>query len=164
MNLLSIVFAYHNHIHSTILFLLYGFRIEMRHTQKRKQRRNNTLKRSSYHWGHHLCMDASQCDPDAIRSKQVIHDFATELVERIHMKAYGKPRIIRFGTADKKGYTLVQLIETSDITCHFVEDTNAAYLDVFSCKLFSPKIAIQVFDKYFHSGSKRVRFFHRLAQ
>lgn len=136
----------------------------MRQTRKHHQRRNKTQKRSSYHWGHHLCVDAAGCDPNAIRSKEAIRAFVTELVKAIDMKAYGKPRIVRFGTTDKKGYTLVQLIETSDITCHFSEDTNSAYLDVFSCKPFSPKTAIYVFDKHFHSQSKKIRFFHRQAR
>ena len=136
----------------------------MRHTRKRHSKRNHTQKRSSYHWGHHLCVDAGGCDPASIRSKEVIHAFVTDLVDAIHMKAYGKPRIVRFGASDKKGYTLVQLIETSNIMCHFSEDTNSAYLDVFSCKPFPPQVAIKVFDKYFHSQSKKVRFFHRQAR
>jgi S-adenosylmethionine/arginine decarboxylase-like enzyme len=54
-----------------------------------------------------------------------------------------------FGEGGKKGYTLVQLIETSNITAHFVEETDAVYLDVFSCKKFKPSVAIDVFIKYF---------------
>jgi hypothetical protein len=80
------------------------------------------------------------------------------------MKAYGPPRIVMFGAGDKKGYTLVQLIETSNITCRFSEDTGAAYLDVFSCKAFPRHVALEIFDKYFHPQSKRVRFFHRQAR
>ncbi len=126
-----------------------------------KHRRRGTRRNT---WGYHLCVDAGKCDPDAIRSKEVIRAFVKELVERIDMKAYGPPRIVMFGTGDKKGYTLVQLIETSDITCHFSEDTGAAYLDIFSCKTFSPQVALNVFDKYFHPQSKCVRFFHRQAR
>lgn len=52
------------------------------------------------------------------------------------MVPYGEPQVVMFGTGNKKGYTLVQLIETSNICAHFVEETNDMYLDVFSCKPF----------------------------
>jgi hypothetical protein len=53
-------------------------------------------------------------------------------VKEIDMVAFGAPRIVRFGSDHCKGYTLVQLIQTSNITAHFAEDTNDVYLDVFS--------------------------------
>lgn len=132
----------------------------MRHTRKQHHRRNKTPKKS---WGYHMTIDASKCDPEAIRSKKTIAAFVKELVSAIDMVAFGQPRIVMFGTGNKKGYTLVQLIETSDITAHFVEETNDVYLDIFSCKSFPPKVAIHVFDKYFSSGHKKVRFVKRQA-
>jgi S-adenosylmethionine/arginine decarboxylase-like enzyme len=65
------------------------------------------------------------------------------------MKAYGEPIIVRFGEGNKMGYTLVQLIETSNITGHFCEETNEAYLDVFSCKSFHGKDVEDVVKSYF---------------
>lgn len=65
------------------------------------------------------------------------------------MVPYGKPRVVMFGTGNKKGYTLVQLIETSNITCHFVEETNDMYLDVFSCKAFDKEDVEDVVQNYF---------------
>ena len=120
----------------------------------------------SKYWGYHLMLDCSGCNHDGITNRDNIYNFTKELVKRIDMVAYGEPVIEHFATHDpaKAGFSMVQLIETSNIAMHSVDRDNTMYLDVFSCKLFSPKIAIQVFDKYFHSGSKRVRFFHRLAQ
>ena len=37
---------------------------------------------------------------------------------------------------DKAGWSLVQLIETSSITGHFVDKNGDFYLDLFSCKEF----------------------------
>jgi S-adenosylmethionine/arginine decarboxylase-like enzyme len=65
------------------------------------------------------------------------------------MKAYGEPIIQRFGEGNKMGYTLVQLIETSNITGHFCEQTNEAYLDVFSCKSFHGKDVEDVVRSFF---------------
>lgn len=47
-----------------------------------------------------------------------------KLVKDIDMVPYGGPQVVHFGSGNKAGYTLVQLIETSNITAHFVEETN----------------------------------------
>ena len=114
-------------------------------------------------WGYHLTIDAGGCDHDAIRSKETIAAFTKELVDKIAMVPYGKARIVMFGEGDKKGYTLVQLIETSDITAHFVEETNAVYLDLFSCKKYSVPTTIAVFKKYFKPEKIIKRFVKRQA-
>ena len=114
-------------------------------------------------WGYHLIIDAAGCDATAIRSKPTIKAFIKELVPSIDMVAYGAPRIVKFGTGNKKGYTLVQLIETSDITTHFVEETNEAYFDVFSCKSFRPSIAIDIIKKYFKPTKLKTHFIKRQA-
>jgi len=114
-------------------------------------------------WGYHLIVNAAGCDPEAIRSKDVIQRFSEELVKRIDMVAYGKPQIVRFGTSVQKGYTLVQLIETSCISAHFSEDTNEVYLDVFSCKTFRQKDALDVFRAYFMPKKMATEFLVRQA-
>ena len=65
------------------------------------------------------------------------------------MVAYGEPQIIHFGTGERAGYTLVQLIETSNICAHFAEHDNKAFIDVFSCKDFDPKIAEEIINNFF---------------
>lgn len=123
-------------------------------------RTTRKIKRS---WGYHLIVNAAGCDPEMIRSKEAIRRFSDELVKAIHMVAYGKPHIVRFGTSVQKGYTLVQLIETSNITAHFSEDTNEVYFDVFSCKTFKPKDALHIFTKYFSPKKMTTDFFARQA-
>lgn len=78
--------------------------------------------------------------PSSIRSYEHIHKFTTTLVKQIDMVPFGSPQIVKFGTGDKAGYTMVQLIETSNICAHFCDETNDMYLDVFSCKDFDPEI------------------------
>ena len=135
----------------------------MQHTRKHKRPTNTTYKKANTVWGYHLMIDAANCDPDAIRSKKTIDKFARKLVKEIHMVPFGPPRINRFGKGKLEGNTLVQLIETSDITAHFDEEHNNAYVDVFSCKSFPPKIAINVFDEFFKPEKKHIRFFKRQA-
>lgn len=100
-------------------------------------------------WGKHFIFDGYECNAYTIRNSCAIEKFAVELVNAIDMVAYGVPQIIHFGEGDKAGYTLVQLIETSNICCHFIEETNAICLDVFSCKDFDTDIVIDVIEKYF---------------
>lgn len=100
-------------------------------------------------WGIHYIGNVYKCKPSAIRSAPLIYDFTKTLVNKIDMKAYGEPQIIHFGSGNKAGYTLVQLIETSNICAHFTEEDNGMYLDVFSCKEFDYKVVEQVVNDYF---------------
>jgi len=114
-------------------------------------------------FGYHLMIDVAGCNPEGIRSKSIIKEFIQTLVKRIHMKAFGPTRITRFGKGDLIGLTVVQLIEKSDITGHFIEKTNDAYFDIFSCKSFDPTVAINVFKEYFDPIRIKIRFFRRQA-
>jgi S-adenosylmethionine/arginine decarboxylase-like enzyme len=109
----------------------------------------------SDYWGYHLMLDCAECDPAAITSYDTIYAFTKELVKEIDMVSYGEPQIVNFGSGNKAGYTLVQLIETSNICAHFVNETNTMYLDVFSCKTFNGDVVKLLVGKYF--GAKRVR-------
>jgi S-adenosylmethionine/arginine decarboxylase-like enzyme len=79
------------------------------------------------------------------------------------MVAYGPPVVEHFGSGNKGGYTLVQLIETSNITAHFVEQTNDIYLDVFSCKPFNPNDVEELVQQTFSPLYKNRIFLTRQA-
>jgi S-adenosylmethionine/arginine decarboxylase-like enzyme len=114
-------------------------------------------------WGHHLLLDCSGCNPDAITSYEVIYEFTKSLVIDIDMVAYGEPQIVNFGSGNKAGYTLVQLIETSNICAHFVNETNDMYLDVFSCKPFDVDKVISCVNAFFQPKNIRTNFVTRQA-
>jgi S-adenosylmethionine decarboxylase len=120
------------------------------------------------HWGFHLALDIANCSPDCIRIKSNIEAFAEDLVESINMVAYGEPQVVKFGTGNKAGYTLVQLIETSNICAHFVEENDTMYLDVFSCKRFDVETVKSVVNFWFGKSSSntlniRTHYFERQA-
>jgi S-adenosylmethionine/arginine decarboxylase-like enzyme len=101
-------------------------------------------------WGTHSVHNIFRANPVAIRSYDTIYKFNKKLVKEIDMKAFGEPHIVRFGDNEYvAGYTLVQLIETSNIMAHFVEETNDIYLDVFSCKDFDAEIVEKIVREYF---------------
>ena len=86
-----------------------------------------------------------------------LEEFIDKLCKLIKMKKYGEALIPYFGL-DKpftKGYSLVQLIETSSITGHFSENWRISYINIFSCKKYNHKLA-EKFTKDFFKA-KRVK-------
>lgn len=100
-------------------------------------------------WGKHAVLNAYRCRPKLIRCPQNITNFTNHLVKAIDMVPFGVPQLYHFGEGNKAGYTLVQLIETSNITAHFCDETGDAYLDCFSCKDYDTKIVESLFYQYF---------------
>jgi S-adenosylmethionine/arginine decarboxylase-like enzyme len=120
---------------------------------------------SEHHWfGFHSMIDAAGCNIEKISDKEHIITFAKDLVYMIDMVAAGEPIVEYLCEGDPKvGYSLVQLITTSNITAHFMEETGQVYLDVFSCKTFDPKIVARVFKQYFEPTKMRINFLTRDA-
>lgn len=114
-------------------------------------------------WGYMLMLDIAKCKPQSIRCAKHIEAFTKHLVKDIDMVAYGEPQIVKFGTGDKAGYTLTQLIETSNITAHFCDETNTAYLDIFSCKPYDIKVVEKLVQEYFEPEKMKKTYLERLA-
>jgi S-adenosylmethionine/arginine decarboxylase-like enzyme len=116
-------------------------------------------------WGYHLLLDCTAGNLEEIKSKENIYNFIKELVVAIDMVAFGEPWIERFAThdAEKAGFSLCQMIETSNITGHFCDKDGNFYIDVFSCKPFENDIVLNVVDKYFHPTKIRMHFISRDA-
>ena len=102
-------------------------------------------------WGLSTSIDLYNCNPFKIRNAAVIKTYALELCKLIDMIPFGETKIIDFGTGDKAGYSMTQLIETSLISGHFANSSNNAYIDIFSCKYYDPDIAADFTQKYFEA-------------
>jgi S-adenosylmethionine/arginine decarboxylase-like enzyme len=118
---------------------------------------------SERYWGYHAIVDAADCDIEKMTSYDNIYNFNKQLVKDIDMVAYGEPQIVNFGSGSKEGYSLVQLIETSNICAHFANQDREIYLDVFSCKPFDERIVEDLIVKYFDAKSLRRAFLKRQA-
>lgn len=95
-------------------------------------------------WGWHLVLNLYSCDLEKIQSAQVIRQFVLDLCDLIEMRRFGEPTIVNFGEDPRvTGYSLIQLIETSNICAHFADKSCAAYIDIFSCKKFDPETAAE---------------------
>jgi S-adenosylmethionine/arginine decarboxylase-like enzyme len=105
-------------------------------------------------WGYSTSLDLKKCN-DKIRDKKDIKDYVYQLTDLIEMKRFGPCHINYFGTGNKSGYSMLQLIETSNITGHFCDEDNSAYLDIFSCKTYDV-LELEKFSKKFFQAESFV--------
>lgn len=102
-------------------------------------------------WGFHLILDIRECNLQAANDPETIKAFSKQLVKDIDMIPFGEPMVVHFceHVEEKAGWTLVQLIETSNIMAHFMDSNGDCYMDVFSCKKFDPVDVINCINKFF---------------
>ncbi len=114
-------------------------------------------------FGYELIIDLKGCDKEVITSKVKLKKYVDDLCRLIKMKKYGKILLPYFGekAAYTKGYSLVQLIETSSITGHFSDFWETAYINIFSCKAYDSDLAKKFTKKYFLAKRMKTRFIRR---
>ena len=114
-------------------------------------------------WGIASAIDIYECNPEKIRDAEIIRAFVLELCELIDMKRFGETQVVHFGEDERvAGYSMVQLIETSLISGHFANLTNAVYLDVFSCKAYDPEVVQAFAQRYFEGSTSNLSMTLRL--
>ena len=108
-------------------------------------------------WGLATSVDLQGCNPDSIRSAEKICAFVDALCRLIEMKKFGPTVVVDFGEDPRvSGYSMTQLIETSLISGHFANQSNAAYIDIFSCKAYPPQVAAEFAREFFEAQEVRV--------
>lgn len=107
-------------------------------------------------WGLSTAVDLQDCRPETIRDRDQIEAYVIALCKLIGMKRYGECQVVHFGDGRVAGYSMIQLIETSLISGHFANDTNRAYLDIFSCKGYDPVVVEEFSRKFFGARSSTI--------
>ena len=107
-------------------------------------------------WGLSTAVDLQDCRPETIRDRDHIETYIIALCNLIGMKRYGDCQIVHFGDGRVAGYSMIQLIETSLISGHFANDTNRAYLDIFSCKGYDAVVVEEFSRKFFGARSSTI--------
>ncbi len=108
-------------------------------------------------WGMATSIDLYDCNADSIRSAEKIRAFVDALCTLIDMKKFGPTVVVEFGEDPRvSGYSMTQLIETSLISGHFANQSNAAYLDIFSCKAYSPYRAAEFAKAFFEAKDVKI--------
>lgn len=114
-------------------------------------------------WGFHTSLDCRAGDKSKITDGEYIKAFSKSLVKHIDMVAFGEPIVVHFGEDNKMGFTLIQLIQTSNIAGHFCDDTGDFYLDVFSCKEYDVNAVVEFVDEWFSPENIKVNYIERQA-
>ena len=115
-------------------------------------------------FGWELILNLYDCDIEKISSKSHIEQYAKKLCEVIEMLPFGEPHVPYFGQnkPHTKGYSLVQLIETSSITGHFSEFKKSVYLNIFSCKPYDKDKALEFTKEWFGAQSVESHYITRV--
>jgi len=114
-------------------------------------------------WGLTTSINLYDCDPESIRSAGTIKRYVVELCALIEMKRFGECQIVHFGKdARVEGFSMIQLIETSLISGHFANLSNAAYIDVFSCKPYEPNEVADFSKRFFRAESMQLHILERM--
>ena len=113
-------------------------------------------------WGVSSCIDLYDCDLQLMQDDVEIKRFVRELCDLIKMQRFGETQVVRFG-ADPRvtGFSMTQLIETSLISAHFADNSQAIYLDVFSCAPYNPYEAAEFAARFFKAQRRNVRIVPR---
>jgi len=113
-------------------------------------------------WGWHTLIDLHDCDHDLITNAEHIKAYVHVLCNLIDMKKFGECHVVNFGENEEvAGYSMFQLIETSNISGHFVNKTNRAFIDIFSCKEYSPEAALEFTAQMFSAKNYEFRIIKR---
>ena len=113
-------------------------------------------------WGLLSSIDLHSCTPKIIRDSAKIKQFVVELCNLIKMKRFGGTTVVNFGEDERvSGFSMTQLIETSLISGHFANLTNNVYLDIFSCKYYSPQIAAEFAKRFFQAKDYKLTYLLR---
>ena len=115
---------------------------------------NPALIKDTDPWGILTSLDLYGCNPEIIRDSEKIKQYVIQLCDLIGMKRFGECQVVHFGKDERvEGYSMVQLIETSLISGHFANLTNAAYIDIFSCTPYEPDQVADLSKNFFQAKS-----------
>lgn len=114
-------------------------------------------------FGMELAINLAGCNPDIINSPDRLVDYVTSLAAHIGMTTYGPAQVEYFGEGDLAGWTVIQLITTSNINLHAVDTNNTCYINVFSCRPFDAETAATFTADYFDAGAYTTDLLERRA-
>ena len=123
--------------------------------QERETMLNSPDPKEADMFGQELIINLYDCNLETISSGEKIKEFVVELCDNvIHMKRYGEALIPHFGHENPitSGYSLVQLIETSNVSAHFSEYKKSVYLNVFSCAWYDVEKTTAFCKEFFGAG------------
>ena len=113
-------------------------------------------------WGVSSSIDLYDCDLRLMQDEGEIKRFVRELCDLIKMRRFGETQVVRFGDDPRvTGFSMTQLIETSLVSAHFADHSQAIYLDVFSCAPYDPHETAAFAARFFKAQRLKVQVLER---
>jgi S-adenosylmethionine decarboxylase len=110
---------------------------------------DSLITKKSKQFGYELIVNLESCN-NFVLHQPFIKKFVIKLCDDIlKMKRYGDLQLTHFGETGLEGWTLIQLITTSNITAHFMDESRNAYINIFSCKEFNSDEVIDFIEEFF---------------
>lgn len=105
-------------------------------------------------WGLYTSIDAFECSAEKISEREQIERYTIELCRILDVNRYGEPQMVLFGHEPSIfGWSMSQMIETSLVSGHFIQQPRTAYIDIFSCKYYDATQAIRFTVEFFEAAS-----------
>ncbi|MFH1582357.1 MAG: S-adenosylmethionine decarboxylase [bacterium] len=100
-------------------------------------------------FGQELMMNLYGCDLEVMCSRKKMQEFCEKVCKIINITPVGRAIIKNTGTGDIKGYSVCQFLVTSTIVIHTCDPILETYINIFSCRLFKNKEAVEFTKKFF---------------
>ena len=120
-------------------------------------------------YGVELILDLHGCDASKFTRKS-IQQYFEQLCDLIDMQReelffwddVNVPEEERQTSPHTQGTSAVQFILTSSIVIHALDQLEAVYINIFSCKAYDPKVAENFSVEWFRARDHSARFFNRV--
>ena len=120
-------------------------------------------------YGIELILDLHRCDASTF-TRESIQKYFERLCDLIEMKReelhfwddVGIPEEEKQTSPHTQGTSAVQFILTSSIVIHTLDQLEAVYINIFSCKAYDPKIAENFSVQWFGAKNHSARFIDRV--
>jgi S-adenosylmethionine decarboxylase len=95
-------------------------------------------------FGSHITLDLSGCSEEKLRNLQLHFDILNDLPEKIGMTKITQPYVFPYSgiVPEDKGITGIVIIAESHISIHSFQEKKYCFVDIFSCKPFDTRMAI----------------------
>jgi S-adenosylmethionine/arginine decarboxylase-like enzyme len=115
-------------------------------------------------WGRWCGLDLRGCDLARMTDADAIARYIEGLCDLLGFRRFGSPSIVRFGERPEiAGYSFTQLIETSLVSGHLVDNSRCVFIDIFSCATYSTREAEVFTRRYFRAAQAMSHVVDRYA-
>lgn len=111
-------------------------------------------------FGPHLTLDLSGCDRDKLLDVKFIESILDEFPPMVGLHKLTKPFVRRFNDPTP-GVSAFVIISESHVSIHTFGEERFASVDIFSCKDFDKKFAVDYFTKKFNPQKIEKHFLTR---